>query len=64
MPRVDPLELRTVAEVQAATGLTFYGVQRAISRGELHAVFVGLNPHVPKVELDRYVAEHEQRRGA
>jgi hypothetical protein len=53
----DPLELRTLDEVEAATGLSRVEVLRAIADEQLRVVWLGLDPHVPADELDRYAAE-------
>jgi hypothetical protein len=63
MPR-DPLDLKTLDEVQAATGLGRLDVLRAIADERLRVVWLGLNPAVPAAELDRFAGELELKRPA
>jgi hypothetical protein len=62
MPRRDPLELKSLAEVQDATKLSRTKVLAAIAAGELRVVWLGLNPCVPRDELEHYVEELEEER--
>lgn len=57
MAHRDPLELRTLTEVQQATKLSRLEVLDAIAAGELRTVWLGLDPHVPADELARYLEE-------
>lgn len=59
----DPLELKTLDEVEATTGLSRTEVLRAIADEQLRVVWLGLDAHVPADELDRFLDELELSKG-
>lgn len=64
MRRRDPLELVALDDVSKSTKRTRLELVEDIAAGRLRVVFLGLDAHVPKSELERYAAELDKRRAA
>lgn len=56
-PHYDPLDLLSLDEVAALTKRTRRTVEREVASGILRSVLLGRRRLVPRVELERYIAE-------
>lgn len=53
--RLDPLELVTLQELSRLAKRSMDSLYRDIKEGRLHAVRLGANWRVPRVEAERYL---------
>lgn len=57
MKRKDPLELLTIDEASRLIKRSRRSLHQDIAAGELRAVKLGTSTRIPRVEIERYLAE-------